>query len=37
MADTLTSYEPATGAVLWSGAAGDVDSEVAAARSAWAA
>jgi succinylglutamic semialdehyde dehydrogenase len=34
---TLSSMEPATGATLWTGAAGDVDSEVARARSAWAA
>jgi succinylglutamic semialdehyde dehydrogenase len=33
---TLTSYEPATGATLWTGAIGDVDAEVAAARAAWA-
>jgi succinylglutamic semialdehyde dehydrogenase len=36
MAATLTSEEPATGATLWTGAAGDVDAEVAAARAAWA-
>jgi len=36
MAATLTSREPATGAALWEGAAGDVDAEVAAARAAWA-
>jgi succinylglutamic semialdehyde dehydrogenase len=36
MAATLTSEEPATGAILWTGAAGDVDSEIAAARAAWA-
>ncbi len=33
---TLTSIEPATGETLWTGAAGDVDAEVAAARAAWA-
>jgi succinylglutamic semialdehyde dehydrogenase len=37
MAETLTSIEPATGAELWTGSAGDVDAEVAAARSAWPA
>jgi succinylglutamic semialdehyde dehydrogenase len=31
----LISYEPATGAELWRGKAGDVDREVAAAREAW--
>jgi succinylglutamic semialdehyde dehydrogenase len=36
MAATLTSIEPATGATLWTGEAGDVDAEVAAARAAWA-
>ncbi|MEA3012369.1 MAG: succinylglutamic semialdehyde dehydrogenase [Sphingomonadales bacterium] len=36
MAANLTSEEPATGAILWTGAAGDVDAEVAAARAAWA-
>jgi succinylglutamic semialdehyde dehydrogenase len=36
MAATLTSEEPATGAILWTGAAGDVDAEIAAARAAWA-
>ncbi len=35
MAATLTSTEPATGADLWTGEAGDVDAEVAAARAAW--
>jgi len=35
MAATLTSYEPATGETLWSGAAGDPDAEVGAARAAW--
>ena len=33
---TLTSFEPATGATLWTGAIGDVDAEVAAARAGWA-
>ena len=33
---TLTSTEPATGETLWTGAAGDPDSEIAAARAAWA-
>jgi succinylglutamic semialdehyde dehydrogenase len=33
---TLSSTEPATGAMLWTGEAGDVESEVARARSAWA-
>lgn len=33
---TLTSIEPATGETLWTGEAGDADSEVARARSAWA-
>jgi succinylglutamic semialdehyde dehydrogenase len=36
MAATLISTEPATGATLWTGAAGDPDAEVAAARAAWA-
>lgn len=36
MAATLTSIEPATGETLWTGEAGDVDAEVAAARAAWA-
>ncbi len=31
----LISFEPATGAELWRGAAGDVDHEVALAREAW--
>lgn len=35
MAGSLTSYEPATGAELWTGTEGDVDSAVAAARAAW--
>ncbi|MDB5670539.1 MAG: astD [Alphaproteobacteria bacterium] len=33
---SLTSTEPATGANLWTGESGDVDAEVARARSAWA-
>ena len=33
---SLTSFEPATGATLWTGETGDVDAEVARARSAWA-
>jgi succinylglutamic semialdehyde dehydrogenase len=36
MADELISREPATGVELWRGAVGDVDAEVAAARSGWA-
>jgi succinylglutamic semialdehyde dehydrogenase len=36
MADTLTSFEPATGEQLWTGEVGDADREVAAARGAWA-
>jgi succinylglutamic semialdehyde dehydrogenase len=36
MADAIISYEPATGAELWSGAIGDADAEVAAARAGWA-
>ena len=32
---SLTSTEPATGATLWTGESGDVDSEVAIARHAW--
>ncbi|MDQ4086432.1 MAG: succinylglutamate-semialdehyde dehydrogenase [Pseudomonadota bacterium] len=35
MPQTLTSFEPATGAQLWAGAVGDVDAEVSAARAAW--
>ena len=35
-ASVLTSYEPATGAELWSGEIGDADAEVARARGAWA-
>ena len=37
MAETLTSYEPATGETLWSGTVGDPDAEIAAARAAWPA
>ncbi|HEX8450060.1 MAG TPA: aldehyde dehydrogenase family protein, partial [Allosphingosinicella sp.] len=33
---TLSSIEPATGAPLWTGEAGDVEAEVARARAAWA-
>jgi succinylglutamic semialdehyde dehydrogenase len=33
---TLSSIEPATGASLWTGEVGDVEAEVARARSAWA-
>jgi len=33
---TITSTEPATGAILWTGPVGDVDADVAAARGAWA-
>lgn len=36
MATEIVSFEPATGAELWRGAIGDVDAEVAAARSGWA-
>lgn len=35
MSDELISFEPATGAVLWRGVAGDVDAAVATAREAW--
>ena len=35
MTVTITSTEPATGATLWTGAAGDAGAEVAAAREAW--
>ncbi|HCB75704.1 MAG TPA: succinylglutamate-semialdehyde dehydrogenase [Sphingomonas bacterium] len=34
-ASELISFEPATGAVLWQGTAGDADAEVAAARRGW--
>ena len=36
MTFTLTSTEPATGEILWSGQAGDPDAAVTAARAAWA-
>lgn len=36
MAGTLSSFEPATGATLWTGEVGDVDRGVAIARAAWA-
>jgi succinylglutamic semialdehyde dehydrogenase len=36
MITELISTEPATGAILWRGLAGDVDEEVAGARDAWA-
>lgn len=35
MSATLTSTEPATGALLWQGTASDVEAEVARARTAW--
>jgi succinylglutamic semialdehyde dehydrogenase len=35
MASVLKSHEPATGAEIWSGKAGDPAAEVAAARAAW--
>lgn len=35
LAGELTSTEPATGAVIWQGPAGDAAAEVAAARAAW--
>ena len=35
MSATLTSIEPATGATLWTGAAGDAEAAVSAARAAW--
>ncbi|MEQ1509810.1 MAG: succinylglutamate-semialdehyde dehydrogenase [Sphingopyxis sp.] len=35
MSGELISYEPATGAELWRGPVGNVDTEVAAAREAW--
>ena len=37
MAETLISREPATGAELWTGEAGDAEAEVAAARAGWPA
>jgi succinylglutamic semialdehyde dehydrogenase len=33
----LTSFEPATGEILWRGESGDVEAEVARARAAWSA
>lgn len=36
MTETINSFEPATGEMLWTGEVGDVDREVAAARAAWA-
>ncbi|HEY1146384.1 MAG TPA: succinylglutamate-semialdehyde dehydrogenase [Allosphingosinicella sp.] len=36
MTEILTSSEPATGALLWTGPIGDTDAEVEAARAAWA-
>src|SRR3712207_4857648 len=35
MAQSLTSFEPATGAQLWTGAVGDAEAAVARARAAW--
>lgn len=35
MAQSLVSFEPATGTELWTGTEGDVDAAVAAARQAW--
>ena len=35
MSSALTSFEPATGALLWEGVAGNVDEEVARAATAW--
>src|SRR3546814_9250036 len=35
MPAALTSFEPATGALLWQGTASDVEAEVALARAAW--
>ena len=35
MSETIVSIEPATGAEIWSGPAGDAAAEVAAARAAW--
>ena len=37
VADTLISNDPATGEEIWSGAIGDANAEVAAARAAWPA
>jgi succinylglutamic semialdehyde dehydrogenase len=36
MAETLSSFEPASGETLWTGETGDADREVGAARAAWA-
>ena len=36
MAATLSSFQPATGDLLWTGEIGDADREVATARAAWA-
>ena len=36
MTGTVSSTEPATGEMLWTGEIGDVDAEVGAARAAWA-
>src|SRR3546814_18474687 len=36
MTEMLISTEPATGETLWTGAIGDADAEVSAARAAWA-
>jgi succinylglutamic semialdehyde dehydrogenase len=35
-ASEIQSYEPATGALYWRGATGDVDTEVGIARASWA-
>ena len=35
MSSSLTSFEPATGTLLWEGTAGDVEQEVARARAGW--
>lgn len=35
MVASLSSYEPATGTLLWQGETGEVDAEVARARAAW--
>src|SRR5205085_8210722 len=37
VADTLISYDPATGAEVWTGEIGDASAEIAAARAAWPA
>jgi succinylglutamic semialdehyde dehydrogenase len=36
MAETLSSFEPASGETLWTGEVGNADREVGAARAAWA-